>query len=223
MPTSGTLRLERASTALERGEIDEDAWFDTAASVFAETYLAASDDRAQSGFSGDRAAWTALRRPIAKAIDRPGGVLDIGCANGLLMEDLVRWSPHELEPYGLELAPELAAHARRRLPRWADRIFVGNALTWRPPRRFDFVRTELTYVPRARRGDLLDRLLTDIAAPDGRLIVCQYSSRAEHPRPPALADVLASLGFGSLVRAQRAAPCGTTPLLELCVLASGSP
>jgi hypothetical protein len=41
----------------------------------------------------------------------------------------VRWARHDIEPYGPELTPALAELARRRLPEWADRIFVGNALT----------------------------------------------------------------------------------------------
>jgi hypothetical protein len=47
--------------------------------VFAEAYLAAGDERGQSGCAGDRAAWTALRRPIAEAIDGPGSLLNIEC------------------------------------------------------------------------------------------------------------------------------------------------
>ena len=44
------------------------------------------------------------------------------------------------------------------------------------PRRFDFVRTELVYVPESRQRDLLARLLADVVAPGGRLIVCGYGS-----------------------------------------------
>lgn len=51
--------------------------------------------------------------------------------------------------------PKLVELARGRLPQWADRIFLGEALSWDPPRRFDFVRTELCYVRPAREGELL--------------------------------------------------------------------
>jgi hypothetical protein len=37
-----------------------------------------------------------------------------------------------LEPFGVDLSPGLAAEARR-LPRWADGIWVGNALDWTAP------------------------------------------------------------------------------------------
>jgi hypothetical protein len=90
------------------------------------------------------------------------------------MESIVRWSEHPVEPYGLDFAPRLVAEARRRLPRWADRIFLGDALQWEPPRRFDFVRTELGYAPLERRQELVERLLGWVE-PGGRLLVCGYS------------------------------------------------
>jgi len=140
--------------------------------VYEAHYLAAGTPQGGSGHSGDAAAWEAARRPIAEAVDRDGAFLDVGCANGLLLESLVRWSRHRIEPYGLDFAPGLVAEARRRLPHWADRFFVGDARTWEPPRRFDFVRTELVYAddPRSYAARLLDRYL----APGGRLIVCGY-------------------------------------------------
>src|SRR5439155_7047859 len=116
-------------------------------------------------------------RVVARARDHRRGdrsrrdVLDVGCANGLLMETLTAWCAAKgirIEPYGLDVVPELADLARRRLPRWADRIFIGNALTRSPPRRFDFVRTGLEYVPPRRRRDLVDRMMRDVVAVTGR-------------------------------------------------------
>ena len=135
-------------------------------------YLADDDLYRGSGHSGDAASWAVGRRPIAEAIDRPGTLLDIGCANGLLMESMAEWAG--VEPYGLDFAPELVAEARRRLPQWADRIFLGDALTWEPPCRFDFVRTELVYVPKPRCRECVERLLERFVAPGGRLLVCGY-------------------------------------------------
>jgi SAM-dependent methyltransferase len=146
---------------LARGEIDEARWFAEMASIFDAAYLAGDNPRAQSGFGGDEARWEAARRPITDAIDRPGTFLDVGCASGHLLESLIRWSPHEIEPYGLDLPPAVVELARRRLPQCADRIFHGNALTWEPPRRFDFVRTELVYVPADRQRELVERLLQE--------------------------------------------------------------
>jgi SAM-dependent methyltransferase len=159
--------------------------------VFEEAYLASNDPRAQSGFSGDEARWESARRPIVETIDRDGTFLDVGCANGYLLESIVRWSQHRIEPYGLDFSPGLVELARTRLPQWAERIFLGDALTWEPPRSFDFARTELVYVPEERRRELVERLLSYV----GRLIVCSYGSRRRDLRTDDVGAKLRSLGF----------------------------
>jgi SAM-dependent methyltransferase len=147
-----------------------------------ETYLQAADPRGGSGFRGDDARWARGRRVIVEAIDRDGSFLDVGCANGLLMESVRTWAAERgsaIEPYGLDASTVLAALARDRLPGWADRIHVGDARSWEPAdptRRFDFVRTELEYAERDERPALVDHLLRRVAAPDGRLIVCAYGN-----------------------------------------------
>jgi hypothetical protein len=135
-------------------------------------YLASGSVYGESGKSGGAREWELGRRPIADAIDRPGTFLDVGCANGLLMESMAEWAG--VEPYGLDFAPALVARARDRLPQWADRIWLGDALEWEPPRRFDFVRTELVYVPEARRRQYVERLLELFLERGGRLLVCGY-------------------------------------------------
>jgi uncharacterized protein len=142
--------------------------------VYEAHYLASGTPYGESGKGGGGADWEEGRRPIVRAVDRSGTFLDIGCANGLLMESIVRWSEHRVEPYGLDFAPRLAELARRRLPQWADRVFVGDARTWEPPRRFDFVRTELVYVDEDERPAFVRRLLGRFLEADGRLIVCGY-------------------------------------------------
>lgn len=59
----------------------------------------------------------------------------------------------------------------------AKNIFVGNVWNWIPPHSFNYVRTELDYVPRNYRKTFIKRLLTEFVAPNGRLIVSQYRSR----------------------------------------------
>jgi SAM-dependent methyltransferase len=144
---------------LARGEIDEQRWHDAVAELVIPAYLVGDNPRAQSGHSGDDARWESARRPIVAAIDRDGSFLDVGCASGYLMECVQRWAAeagHSVQPFGLEIAPALAELARRRLPQWADRIFVGNARSWLPPRRFDFVRTGLDYAPPGRARELVE-------------------------------------------------------------------
>jgi protein-L-isoaspartate O-methyltransferase len=72
---------------------------------------------------GTAESWEYARSLVAEAIDRDGSFLDVGCANGYLMECLPQWTSFKVEPFGLEIAPELAALARQRLPQWTDRIW----------------------------------------------------------------------------------------------------
>jgi len=180
--------------ALEAGQIGEAEWHRRIAAVITPAYLAADTPWAQSGKGGDAASWERARSIIAEAA-RPGRFLDVGCASGYLMECMVGWCSAAgiaCEPYGLDLAPELADLARRRLPAWRDRIFTGNALDWQPPHRFDLVRTGLDYVPRRRRRDLVARLLADVVAGGGRLIIGVVNEeRSDH----ATARELAAWGF----------------------------
>lgn len=166
--------------------IDEEKWYEEMRQLLETAYLAADNPRAQSGFSGDEDRWQLARRVIANAVNRNGTFLDIGCANGLLMETMVERAKEKgfvIEPYGLDISSKLADLARRRLPKWSDRIYVGNAINWEPPMRFDFVRTELVFVPDHRRRDLIDHLIGDVVASRGRLIVCSYGS-SRRPTPP---------------------------------------
>jgi hypothetical protein len=199
--------LERLNAALEAGKIDEAAWYREIAAVIVPAYLAGEDPRAQSGSSGDDADWAYKRGLIADAVDRDGTFLDVGCASGYLMETLRRWCRqrgHTIEPYGLDIAPELADLARRRLPHWADRIFVGNAIDWTPPQRFTFVRTGLEYVPPRRQRDLVERLLREVVAPGGRLIIGTYSEERDETRSgPSEEERVARWGFTSAGRSMR--------------------
>jgi trans-aconitate methyltransferase len=135
---------------------------------------------------------------LADAVSATGqSFLDVGCANGHLMESMAAWAG--VEPYGLEIAPELAALARRRLPQWADRIWVGNALDWTPPRRFDVVRTGLDYVPTPRQRELVERLLDHCS----RLVIGVHN---EERGSSGLAAKVAHWGFDIAGRTERPHP-----------------
>jgi hypothetical protein len=155
-------------------------------SDFDRAYLAETDPRAQSGFHGSAERWQAARKPIVEAIDRDGTFLDLGCANGLLMESIVEWSPFRVEPYGIDFGPGLVELARARVPQWADRIWLADVRTWEPPSRFDFVhaRVELRSFERIVR---LGRRA--IFSSDGSF------RRADSPRAERVADVLRGHGL----------------------------
>ncbi|HEU4628640.1 MAG TPA: class I SAM-dependent methyltransferase [Gemmatimonadaceae bacterium] len=167
-------RMDAASDALARGAIPEPEWQRRVSDALAAAYLADDDPRWQSGFDGDAALWRQARELVLDAVPRSGSLLDVGCANGHLMECLAVWARErglELTLYGLELSPALADAARRRLPAWADRIHTGNVAEWVPPARFTYVRTGLEYVAPRSRARLVARLLRDVVEPAGRLIV----------------------------------------------------
>ena len=179
--------------------MDDSEFFDRQRAILENAYLAGTNPRQQSGFSRDEDAWERFRRPVVAPVYKDGTYLDVGCASGLLMECIVRWAAengHAIEPYGLDFSDKLAELARQRLPAWRDRIHVGNALFWEPPMRFDYVRTELMYVPENRRRALAERLLERFVAPGGRLIVCSYgSSRPEGARAEPLTKEIEGWGL----------------------------
>ena len=115
------------------------------------------------------------------------------------MESVAAWAAEDgfrVEPYGLDLIESLAALARRRLPHWADRIFTGNVMSWRPPLRFDFVSTNLEYVPPERRRKLVGHLIGEYLLPGGRLVVCSYgSSRRPTPKAEPVGKILRGWGY----------------------------
>lgn len=199
--------LARNEADLAAGRIAEAEWYARGDAVITPAYLAGDNPRAQSGHSGDEAHWRQARSHLCDAFHRCGTFLDVGCASGYLMECARRWAGErglDIEPYGLDLSPPLAALARRRLPAWADRIWVGNAIDWTPPRRFDFVRTGLEYVPAVRQRDLVAHLLELALAPGGRLVIGSFSEeRDDLLAGPTVEQVVAGWGFRVAGRARR--------------------
>jgi 2-polyprenyl-3-methyl-5-hydroxy-6-metoxy-1,4-benzoquinol methylase len=162
------------------------------------SYLRAQSETAGSGFGGDERQWRQAREHITEGIACDGTFLDVGCANGLLMESVHAWCAERglrVEPYGIDLGAGLVEQARHRLPHWADRIWVGNAIDWMPPPplRFDFVHVLLDCVPRARRAELIGHHLAHTCQPGGRLLVSQYG--ASEAIGGTAAEIVRELGF----------------------------
>jgi SAM-dependent methyltransferase len=174
--------LEEQQKALDDGKITEAQWFDIHKEFFTKAYLSADNPRAQSGCGGDEDRWLYSRRMIIEAIHKSGTFLDVGCANGYLIDSLhklLAGSGLNVEFYGLDISEGMAELARKRLPHWQDRIYVGNALYWIPPMKYDFVRTGLEYVPIGREKDFIGHLLDNYIAQDGRLIIGLYSEERD--------------------------------------------
>ncbi|MCI0438996.1 MAG: class I SAM-dependent methyltransferase [Chloroflexi bacterium] len=161
-------------------------------------YLREDDPIRQSGFGGGPERWRAERAPILDAVESDGDLLDIGCANGYLLECLVAWGRERglrLTPYGLDQGARLIALAKQRLPEFGENFFVGNAWDWEPPRRFRYVYMLYDCVPPNYLADWLNRSLESIVAPGGRLIVGAYGSRSRGIPPFDIAGFIEAMGL----------------------------
>jgi len=151
-----------------------------------ESYLSSADPIVQSGFGGGLERWRNEREVILRAVDGDGDFLDIGCANGHLLECLCRWARTRgivLAPYGVDYGPRLVELARQRFSQQADHFWVANAWEWQPPRRFRYVYSLCDCVPRALLGEYVGRLASRCIEPGGTLIIGAYGSRSR--REPA--------------------------------------
>lgn len=155
-------------------------YFDAVRTAITEYYLAdPSNPYQQSGRSSGPERWKETRQCIVEAVHRDGDFLDVGCANGLLLEDLIGWAEERgfsIRPHGIDLVSELIELARQRLIQHAGSFEVANAFYWRPTRQFDFVRTNLDYVQRQDWAEFISRQHTAVAK-GGRLIVCHYRNQ----------------------------------------------
>lgn len=199
------------SSAKERFEsLPPDAprerWFAALHAAIAEHYLGEpGNPYRESGRSSGAERWAETRRCIAEAVHRDGDFMDVGCANGLLLETLAAWcaeSGFAIRPHGVDFVAPLVALARARHPEHADSFEVANCFIWTPRRRYDFVRASLECVQPRDRPEFLRRLLALAVAPGGRLIVCHYPNAGE-----ALIDVAATLAqLGYTVAGRASAP-----------------
>jgi hypothetical protein len=59
--------------------------------IIGPAHFRSTDPRAQSGSSNTPEQWELARRIVFACIDRDGTLLDVGCANGHLMECASAW------------------------------------------------------------------------------------------------------------------------------------
>lgn len=179
---------------------ERDAFFDTQRREIAAHYLAEPGNAFRgSGRSSGAARWEETRRCIADALHRSGDFLDVGCANGLRLESLLGWARERgfaLRAHGVDFVPELVALAKQRVPQ--GEFTVANAFYWKPPSAYDFVRTNLEYVPRADWVEFTRRQFAWVAT-GGRLILCHYRNAGE--KAADVAGVLREAGLAALGRA----------------------
>jgi hypothetical protein len=100
-----------------------------------------------------------------------------------------------IELYGLDYLKDLAELERERLKGYPDNIFLGNAWDWEPPMRFDYIRTEICYVPMNLVETYISRLFNNFLVEGGKLLVAQYRSSVEDFSGNWVDDYLSRLGF----------------------------
>lgn len=204
------------------GVSDLDAWNRRTAGLLEDAYVTAGAGPAGSGSSDTSPGrWRAKRQHLAVPMDADGTWLDVGCANGHLLATLPAWAAERgvtVVPHGLELLPRVAELARGLHPGLAAVIWTGSAMTWRPPQRFRYVTALDDAVPPGRLGALVERLLGEVVAPGGRLVLSSYTSLRSTPRP--LFDDLTATGHrpDGVIRIDRP---GRHPLLTAWLDAPG--
>lgn len=177
---------------------DREAYFHQSQRVIRDYYLAdPSNPYRQSGKTGGAKHWEITRRCIAQAVNADGNYLDLGCANGLLLESLVGWCAdrgYTITPHGVDFVPELIELARLRLPEYAANFHVANTFFWQPPRRYRFVQLLLDAVPPTDQHAYVSRVLNEMVATPGRLIVSVYGLGTS-ATPEVAVETLEGLGF----------------------------
>ncbi len=185
-------------TTSEKSDRLPDEFVDGLRSLEAE-YLESDDPLLQSGYDGGATRWKEERGPILEAIDHDGTFMDVGCANGYLLESLGAWSTLEkrwhLIPYGVDINPGLVVEAMRRWSGVADHFWVANAWEFTPPLKFDFVYSTTACVPESYLPVYVARLMDRCVKPGGRLIMGAYGSKAQRIEPLNIGELLDDYGF----------------------------
>lgn len=164
-------------------------------------YLSAPTPQGASGFGGSDDEWREARGTLADALDPARHsirFLDHACANGHLPVSMVAWGAERgvaVDPYGVDIAPELVDRARADHPDLATHFWVGDALSWVHPEgeRFDLVHVLLDVVPGDRVGELIQHQLDHVVAPGGRLLLSEYG---DPPTARSAESQVGRAGFG---------------------------
>jgi len=173
-------------------------WFDTTHKILETAYLQHCEPWKQSGFSGPEERWIKCRKPIADCIQESGSFLDIGCANGYLLECIIKWMNERnlsIIPFGLDISTRLVDLAKDRLPKYKNNIFVGNAWNWKNPLKFDYVRTELVYVPEHLQKRFVKKIISSYLTDNGKLLITEYLNNKGQYNIPEIGNMLMDWGY----------------------------
>ena len=173
------------------------------------SYLEYDDPIKQSGFGGGTERWRIEREPIIDAFYSDGDILDIGCANGYLLECLVKWARERgfrLTPYGIDIGAKLIALAQNRMPEYTENFYIGNAWDWKPPRKFKYVYSLYDCVPVQYLSEYVQELRDQTVEPGGRLIIGTYGSKSRNIPPFDISKFLLEAKFSVIGTSQGGDP-----------------
>ena len=179
-------------------EIELQKWFSSLKNELEEAYLQHDEPWKQSGFAGPEERWIKCRKPIADCVEVSGSFLDIGSANGYLLECILKWTSERglnIVPYGLDLSERLIELAKERLPQHRENFYTGNAWLWNNTVKFDYVRTEIVYVPEYLQRQYLERTIDRYLVEGGKLLVTEYRSSKDAVSKPWINGMLTDWGF----------------------------
>ena len=179
-------------------EIELQKWFSSLKKELEEAYLQHEEPWKQSGFSGPEERWTKCRKPIADCVEESGSFVDIGCANGYLLECILKWTGERglnIVPYGLDLSEKLIELAKERLPQYPENFYTGNGWLWDNPIRYDYVRTEIVYVPEHLQRQYIESIIDRYLVEGGKLLVTEYRSRRDTVNRPWIDGMLRDWGL----------------------------
>lgn len=91
---------------------------------------------AESDFHGSYSDWRDARGMITQYIAGGATVLDVACANGLLLASLLEWHSDVFMPFGFDISSRRIQAAKNLLPFFAAHLFVHNLynMPWPTPK-----------------------------------------------------------------------------------------
>ena len=185
------------NAALKQKEISKDEWYEINKEYFTKLYLASDNPRGQSGHGGNEPHYRFAHLPIIDCFYKNGTFLDVGCANGHLMEMIYKWATaigFNLEVFGVDISEGLIELAKSRLPQWKDRFYLNNAFYWKPEQKFDYIHIGgLEGVPEEDEREFFDYVMENYLADEGRLILGPYW-QSEHDSRAGSVDRLLNTG-----------------------------
>ncbi|MFW5720338.1 MAG: hypothetical protein ACOCXT_04905 [Candidatus Dojkabacteria bacterium] len=126
--------------------------------------------------------WEAGRIFIASEIDKDGTILDIGCANGLLLVCLEAWSGKSLDKYGIDTNGDLIIQGKEFFPDLKNNLKIAElrSIKWIEelglPATYDYIFWNIwdNFVISEEVLDGIEEIITTRIKPGGKLLLGFY-------------------------------------------------